>query len=164
MWQRCRGSVYYRKTYPESPLKMAFVNPILITMVSTHPRKRGLFGKEVEVISNEFVRVIPEFIRKTLKPNDATTLETWANYILEHTQGKPRKTADLQYWAPMVLENLDVDLVERDRLLDAIEEYITHFSRRTGETMMWDSLTVPYNENAVADGLGAYGIPQMLCE
>lgn len=114
-WQRCPDSTFYRDVDEEAgEFRLTFVDPIAFVLVNTTPWKSD---RTVSVSFREVLSIKPSAF-KILEKSEARRLSAWMRRVVESTAG------GTQGWKRALLDDLDVDALERDELLGAIEVFI----------------------------------------
>lgn len=150
-WERCDYSPFYRTQDPRSPLHITFLDPIDLIRVGSTVRKKADFNKKVEVLRNQVRYVEPHEINRVLREPQAFLMQSWINHILKAK--RPGKD-----WIPGLLSDLDVDVVERDHLLDALDEYIANYSARLSYAQIHEIRIVRSNLEDIRQAFHELGI------
>jgi len=111
-WRRCMDSGFY-KNLDEGPSEFhaAFLDPVDLILVRTSPRRDGSVGvSRRQVLNVDIPAVFDNFIRAT-----AERMEAWILMVHEASR------LELPGWKDSLLADLDVDVFERNQLLDSLE-------------------------------------------
>lgn len=114
-WRRCAMCCFYRNLEEDvSPFHSAFVDPIEMALVRVTPR-----GSNEIALVRRIVAEIPQgYFEENFVPATAARLEAWARRVADGARG------DRPGWRQSILSDLDIDVYERDELLDSIEVLI----------------------------------------
>jgi hypothetical protein len=145
-WRRCGNSLFYAsEDNADSPLQSIFLDPIDLILIRTYPRRDG----SVSVRRRQLTDFAMSSIRETFIPDTARLIDSWLVRVAEDVEsGDPQ-------WKSKILADLDVDHVERDFLLDALEIMV---DLNLGNVEV-EVVNVPRNPGAILKALMAMGVP-----
>ncbi len=151
-WRRCLKSPYYKRVTRDGrfdkraeAFDAAYVDPVDLILVRTlpwhfdDPRERS-----VTVLKWRILSVDEAVYLEGLSDEQAVLMEFWAERVTEAMGGGMSREKKA-----ILLEDLEVDLHERDLLLDAIENFV---NMAPPEDTRMDHRKVPATREAV-DGL-----------
>lgn len=152
-WSRCPKSFFYRKTYREgwidqrvASFDRSYVDPVDLVLVRTVPWRKDqvhvLHWRIVEINEKSFLDLAEE---------PAAIIMAWSERIMkEETEDRmSRKKKE------GLLDDLDVDPYERDRLLDAIAVFVNVSPPEVTSLLQ---KKVPRNDDAVGSLLFHFGV------
>ena len=111
-WRRCMDTPFYKGLDEEiSEFHSAYLDPVDLVLVRTAPRGAG----DVVVSRRQVLNVNLPAVFENFMERSAQRIEAWVLMVSEASK------LGLPGWKDSIMADLDVDVVERNELLDSLE-------------------------------------------